>query len=61
VAIFNPATMTQKATITIPGAQHIDGIAVDAPANRVWLTDEVVQAVFVLQGACANGTGACIP
>jgi DNA-binding beta-propeller fold protein YncE len=61
VAIFNPATMTQKATITIPGAQHIDGIAVDAAANRVWLTDEDVQAVFVLQGACANGTGACIP
>jgi DNA-binding beta-propeller fold protein YncE len=61
VSLFNAATMKLKATITIPGAQHLDGIAVDAAANRVWLTDEVVQAVFVLQGACANGTGACIP
>ncbi len=59
VAIFDPATMVQKGTVTIPGAQHLDGIAIDNLANRVWLTDEELQAVFVLQGACANGTGAC--
>ncbi len=59
VAIFNPETMTMKATITIPEARHLDGIAVDAAANRVWFTDEEVQAVFVLRGACANGTGHC--
>jgi hypothetical protein len=61
VAIFDPATMTIRTTITIPQARHLDGIAIDGAANRVWLTDEEVQAIFVLQGACANGTGACIP
>jgi DNA-binding beta-propeller fold protein YncE len=61
VAVINPATMTQKTTIMVPGAQHLDGIAVDSVANRVWLTDENLQAVFVLQGACTNGTGMCAP
>ena len=61
VAVINPATMTQKSTIVVPGAQHLDGIAVDSAANRVWLTDENLQAVFVLQGACTNGTGVCAP
>ena len=60
VAIYDPATMNLKATITIPEAQHLDGIAVDGAANRVWITDEVLQAVFVLKGACANGTGQCV-
>lgn len=60
ISIFNPETMELKATITIPDAQHLDGIAVDSAANRVWLTDEQLQAVFVLHGACANGTGACV-
>ena len=61
VAVINPATMTRKSTIVVPGAQHLDGIAVDSVANRIWLTDENLQAVFVLQGACTNGTGACAP
>ena len=61
IAVINPATMTQKSTIVVPGAQHLDGIAVDSAANRVWLTDESLQAVFVLQGACTNGTGVCAP
>ncbi|MBZ5537189.1 MAG: hypothetical protein LAO31_14640 [Acidobacteriia bacterium] len=60
VAIFDPATMELKATITIPGAQHLDAIGVDSAANRVWITDEVLHAVFVLHGACAKGTGVCI-
>jgi len=60
VAMFDPETMKQRGTVTIPGAQHLDGIAVDAAATRVWITDEVLNAVFVLQGACANGTGNCI-
>ncbi len=60
VAILDPLTMAIKTTIAVPGASHLDGIAVDPAANRVWLTDEDLQAVFVLQGACANGTGACI-
>jgi hypothetical protein len=48
-----------KATITIPGAVHLDAIAVDGAANRVWITDEDLNAVFMLHGACANGTGTC--
>ena len=59
VAVFDPATMEQKATITIPEARHLDGIAVDGAANRVWLTDEDLQLIFILQGACADGTGEC--
>ncbi len=61
VAIVDPDTMQVKTTITVPGAVHLDGIAVDPIGGRVWLTDEELQAVFVLQGACATGTGACIP
>lgn len=59
VAIFDPATMAQRATVTVPTAKHLDVIGVDGAANRVWITDEEIQAVFVLQGACANGTGGC--
>jgi len=59
VAIYNPTTMKLTATITIPGAVHLDAIGVDGAANRVWITDEDLHAVFVLQGACANGTRAC--
>ncbi len=59
IAIFNPETMTLKTTVIIPEARHLDGITTDFSANRVWLTDEEVQAIFVLQGACANGTGIC--
>lgn len=61
VAMFDPETMKHRGTVTVPGAQHLDGIAVDAAATRVWITDEALQAVFVLQGACANGTGNCTP
>ena len=59
ITIFNPKTMERKATITIPEAKHLDAIGIDGVANRVWITDEELQAVFVLQGACANGTGVC--
>lgn len=59
VAILNPLDLSLKATITIPGAVHLDAIGVDAGANRVWITDEDLMAVFVLQGACASGIGIC--
>jgi DNA-binding beta-propeller fold protein YncE len=59
VAILDPVTLDLKATITIPGAVHLDAIAVDGAANRVWITDEDLNAVFMLHGACANGTGTC--
>lgn len=61
VAVYDPEKMTQKGTITVPDARNLDGIAVDGGAKRVWLTDEVLQLVFVLQGDCAFGTGTCSP
>jgi DNA-binding beta-propeller fold protein YncE len=61
VALYNATTMTLKATITVPGAQHLDAIGVDGPTNRVWVTDEALHAVFVLKGVCASGRQACIP
>lgn len=48
-----------RSVITVPGAMHLDGIAVDALARRVWLTDEDQQAVFMLTGPCVNGIGRC--
>lgn len=59
VAVLDPVTLQVRATITIPNAVHLDAIAVDAVADRVWITDEVLQGVFLLQGACANGTEVC--
>lgn len=48
-----------RAVITVPGAIHLDAIGVDPAANRIWLTDEDQQAIFLLSGPCANGTGRC--
>ncbi|HET9682076.1 MAG TPA: hypothetical protein VFP19_08560 [Candidatus Limnocylindrales bacterium] len=59
VAIFDPADLTLKSIVTVPSAVHLDAIAVDPTGNRVWITDEDLHAVFVLQGACATGTGNC--
>jgi DNA-binding beta-propeller fold protein YncE len=59
VAVLDPEDLRVKATITVPWAVHLDGIAVDPVANRVWLTDEVLGAVFVLKGACVTGVGVC--
>ncbi len=59
LAVLDPEDLHIKATITVPWAVHLDGIAVDAVANRVWLTDEVLGAVFVLKGSCVTGVGVC--
>lgn len=61
VAILDPIGLQPRATITVPTARHLDAIGVDGGANLVWITDEELMQVFVLKGACANGTGACIP
>ncbi len=60
VAVLDPQTLALKTTITVPNAVHLDAIGVDVFANRVWITDEVLSVVFVLQGPCANGTGPCV-
>ncbi|HEU5415067.1 MAG TPA: hypothetical protein VFW31_14970 [Candidatus Angelobacter sp.] len=59
VAILDSKTLTPEATIKIPSAVHMDAIAIDGAAHRVWITDEALMTVFVLQGACANGSGVC--
>lgn len=60
VVILDPLTLALRATITVPGARHLDAIGVDGTAGLVWITDEDLMQVFVLRGACANGTGACV-
>ncbi len=60
VAILDPESLLLRATVTVPNAVHLDAIGVDAAANLVWITDEQLMQVFVLQGACADGTGPCI-
>ncbi len=58
VAILDPITMQLKQEIIIPEAKHLDAIGVDSGTNRVWLTDEDLMAVFVVQGACPAGRAA---
>jgi outer membrane protein assembly factor BamB len=60
VAILDPVTLQLKTTITVPNAVHLDAIGVDSSANLVWITDEQLMQVFVLRGAGASGTGACV-
>jgi DNA-binding beta-propeller fold protein YncE len=53
--------MTIKATLTIPKAVELDAITTDPGGNRVYITDESLAALWILKGACANGTGkACV-
>ena len=49
--------MTIKATLTIPGAVELDAPTTDPAGNRVYITDEGQPALWILKGACANGTG----
>lgn len=60
VAMLDPWQLALRATITVPNAVHLDAIGVDPLANRIWITDEALHVVFVLKGACANGTGPCV-
>ncbi|WP_243370371.1 hypothetical protein [Geotalea sp. SG265] len=46
-----------QSVVTVPGAVHLDAIGVDPAANRVWLTDEGQQSVFMLQRSYVNWTG----
>jgi DNA-binding beta-propeller fold protein YncE len=55
ISLIDPRTMTLTSTITIPGAVHLDAVAADGGINRLYVTDEEVPALYVLQGRCANG------
>ncbi len=61
VSLINPNTMTIKSTLTVPGAVHLDAITTDPGLNSAYITDEEKAMLFILKGACANGTGnACV-
>lgn len=60
IAVVDPATMTLTSTLTVSGAIHLDAITADPSVNRVYVTDEDLNALFMIQGSCAKGqTGAC--
>jgi DNA-binding beta-propeller fold protein YncE len=50
-------TLATLTTFTIPGAVELDAITTDPALNRVYITDEGEPALWILKGACANGTG----
>jgi len=61
LTLIDPRYMTIKATLTIPKAVELDAITTDPGGNRVYITDESLAALWILKGACANGTGkACV-
>lgn len=49
--------MTIVATLTIPGAVELDAPTTDWTLNQVYITDEGLGSLWILKGACANGTG----
>ena len=57
VSLIDPAKMTIKATLTLPKAVELDAITTDKSLNQVYITDEILASLWILKGACANGTG----
>ncbi len=57
VSLIDPKTMTIKSTLTIPGVVEFDAITTDPGLNMVFITDEGQASLWILKGACANGTG----
>jgi len=44
-------------TLTLPEAAELDAITTDPELNQVYITDEAQASLWILKGACANGTG----
>lgn len=62
ITLIDPRYMTIKATLTIPKAVELDAISTDPGLNQVYITDESLASLWILKGACANGTGnQCVP
>ena len=55
VSLINPLTMTISQVITVEGAGELDAIAADPARNSVFITDEELSALWILQGQCADG------
>jgi DNA-binding beta-propeller fold protein YncE len=61
LSLIDPKTMTIKSTLTIPGVAEFDAITTDPALNMLFITDEGQPSLWILKGACANGTGnACV-
>ena len=53
---------TTLTTLTLPEAAELDAITTDPALNQVYITDESLASLWILKGACANGTGnTCVP
>jgi DNA-binding beta-propeller fold protein YncE len=62
LTLIDPRYMTIKATLTLPKAAELDAITTDPSLNQVYITDENLASLWILKGACANGTGnTCVP
>jgi DNA-binding beta-propeller fold protein YncE len=62
LTLIDPRYMTIKATLTLPKAAELDAITTDPSLNQVYITDEGLASLWILKGACANGTGnTCVP
>ena len=57
VSLIDPAKMTIKTTLVIPGAVELDAITTDPAVGRVYITDEGLASLWILKGACATGVG----
>ncbi len=61
VSVIDPWTMKIKSTILLPRAAELDAITTDPLLNQVYITDEELAALWILKGACADGTkDACL-
>jgi hypothetical protein len=55
-------TITTLKMLTLPQAAELDAISTDPALNQVYITDENLASLWILKGACANGTGnTCVP
>ncbi len=57
LTLIDPRSLTIIATLTIPRAVELDAITTDRGLNQVYITDELLASLWILKGACANGTG----
>jgi YVTN family beta-propeller protein len=57
ITLIDPKTMTIKSTLTVPGVSEFDAITTDPSLNMLFITDEGQPSLWILKGACANGTG----
>jgi len=55
-------TTRKLTTLTLPEAAELDAITTDPALNQVYITDEGLSSLWILKGACANGSGnTCTP